>query len=302
LTAAASLLTAFPSAALAQESTALRLASNPTESNALPYFAQEMGFFRDAGLKVELTTFASAGAITSAVAGRALEIGTGNLGSIAVAHGRGLPLAVIAPMAVTLPDARTPIIGVLKSSAIRSAKDLSRKTIGMSAVGDIIQASVMAWIDANGGDSKSVSYFELPASTTLAALQAGRLDAAHLSEPRVTAGRDFVRALGYSNDSISKTWLSSVFIAHQDFVARDRVLVKTFVDVIGRTAEWANKNPEPCAAIIQKYSGLSQARLIRGVAFTRDFDVAQMQPVIDTLVRYGFLPKSFPARELLAQA
>ena len=50
-------------------------------------------------------------------------------------------------------------------------------------------------VDKNGGDSKSVHFLELPFTEMSAALKAGRIDAAMLSEPVLSESRNDVEPL-----------------------------------------------------------------------------------------------------------
>jgi ABC-type nitrate/sulfonate/bicarbonate transport system substrate-binding protein len=66
--AATALLCTIAPAVSAQPLLALRIASTPNDTYAKAYFAHDMGFFRKAGLNVELTTMNNRSAISAAVA------------------------------------------------------------------------------------------------------------------------------------------------------------------------------------------------------------------------------------------
>ena len=72
---------------------------------------------------------------------------------------------------------------VLKDGPIHSAKDLNGSTIPSPSLRDYFEVADRAWIDANGGDSKTVKFIELPVSAMFAALQTGRVAAIGLPNP-----------------------------------------------------------------------------------------------------------------------
>ena len=74
----------------------------PADIGAAAEFARRLGYFRDAGLDVEIEVMQSGPAIAPAVIGGSLSVGAMNSGSLAGAHERGLPVLYFAPAAMTL--------------------------------------------------------------------------------------------------------------------------------------------------------------------------------------------------------
>src|SRR5579875_3367839 len=86
--------------ARAQQSPAIRLGIVAVEEGAALYYAQERGFFRQAGVNVELTKFPNGAAVAQGVIAGALDFGVTNSGSLALGHERGLPIALEACVAL----------------------------------------------------------------------------------------------------------------------------------------------------------------------------------------------------------
>src|SRR5271155_275569 len=76
--------------------TVIRLGLAPVESYALALYGVDRGFFKAAGLDVQITTFSGGGGVMSAAAGGALDVGCANVGAQANAHVHGLPFSMIA--------------------------------------------------------------------------------------------------------------------------------------------------------------------------------------------------------------
>ncbi len=297
LTAAA--FAAAPARAFAQ-SQAVRLGTVPVESYALPYYAAEQGQFKRAGLDVSLSSFNGGGAVTAGVLGGALDVGCANIGALSNAHARGLPVRIIAPGGLYSTTSPTTVIAVAKSSSLTTGRDLNGKTIGVSTLKDLQQASVMRWVDANGGDSKTLKFLELPIPQVPAALQAGRLDAGIVLEPTLSFAKNDIRVIGKCYDSIAKTLMISSFFATTSWLEKNEALARKLAAALREAATWANANPAASGQILTRVAKLpaGQVSAMNRVVFTDHLDGAQYQPVIDALAQYGFLPKAFPASEL----
>ena len=182
---AAVVLIAAP--ATGQTPATLSIATNPIDSGAEVYYADDLGFFAKAGLNVQIQPGQNGAAIAAAVAGNAVDIGYADIGALAKAHTRGIDFSIIAPAALW--DSTVPVnaIMVSKTSPVRNAKDLNGKTIAVPGLGTAAAFVVFAWLDANGADSSTVKFIELPYSAMPAAISRGsRRDA---SMPRTSPSR-----------------------------------------------------------------------------------------------------------------
>ena len=108
----------------------------------------------------------------------------------------------------------------------------------MNGLGDLTQVAIAAWIDANGGDSKSVKMIEVPFSGVAAALAQGRIDAALLVEPFTTAARGQVKILGDPQAAIGRGYMVTGWYAKADWLNANRDTAQRFVDVMLQTAKW----------------------------------------------------------------
>lgn len=294
-----------PGLVRAQAATTIRAGSAAVESYALMYFAREQGFFKQAGLDVEIQTFNGGGAVMAAVAGGALDVVCANVGALSNAHSRGIGVSVIAPGGGYNAANPTTVLAIAKNATATSAKDLNGKTVAVSTLRDLQQASVMRWVDENGGDSKTLHFIEIPVPEMSAALQAGRIEAATLLEPSLTAQRENVKILGHCYDAVAKQFFITLHAASNAWLGRNAETAKSFAAALRQTAEWASKNPAGTGAILGKITRIPPANISRmaRTAWYSSLDTRLIQPVIDTTARYGFLQKSFPAQDLFwAQA
>lgn len=285
----------------AQNVTTLRVAIVPIEGAAEVYFAKDMGFFAKAGLDVDIQPMQSSPAIAAAVSSGAVDIGFISVDALATIHAKGIPLVVIAPATEYVSTAsRSVAIALAGNSPIRTAKDLDGKTIAVNALHSLSTLGPSDWIDKNGGNSATVKFVEMPFPLMIAALDAGRVDAALVTEPFTTAARKTGRVIASGFDYIAKnfqitTWCSTVQWSndHPD-------LVRRFASVIHETAVWANANQDQSGAILVKHTKIeaSQLATMSRSHYTESFAPSMLQPLIDVSAKYnGFT--AFPARDLI---
>jgi NitT/TauT family transport system substrate-binding protein len=286
----------------AQTLVTLHIATTPIDTGAQVYYAIDMGFFKQAGLDVQVASISAGPAIAAGVAGGTYEIAQSNVSSLAEAHEHGVPFTIISAGGLWTTSALTTGLVVNKSAAIASAKDLTGKTVAVNALKNVTQVAAQAWIDKNGGDSSAVKYVELPFSQMIPALTAGRIDVAFLPEPELDDAEhgSTMRVLGAPYDAIAKQFLISAWFTTTAYAQAHPDIVKKFQDVMSQTARWANTHQTESAAILKKYTQLETTPTMARIRYGDRLNPADVQPLIDTAVRYGTLKATFPAADLFA--
>jgi ABC-type nitrate/sulfonate/bicarbonate transport system substrate-binding protein len=292
-----------PSVVRAQGAT-VRAGAVPADFSGEVFYAQDMGFFRRAGLNVELQQFTNGGAVAQAVLAGALDVGLSDIVSVASGHARGVSFTYIAPAALYTSSRPTYFIAVTQSSPIRTPKDFNGKTVAVNGLKNVNQIPTMAWIDKNGGDSKTVRFVEMPYPQMVTALEQGQVDAAALAEPFITFNKGKYRIISLGDAGIANRFLVSGYVATSAWAAAHPELVQAFARVMRETAEWANKNPSLSAPILVKYAKLPAevAQHMTRTLYGERLDAALLQPVIDATAKYDVIPKPFPAREIISPA
>ena len=300
IVAAATLTSAASSDA--QTLPTVRVAWIPAEAAAQVVYAQEMGFFKKAGINVEIQTIGNTNAIAASVASGSSDIGFSGILSIANAYKKGIPFTIVAPG--NLYDSAAPFaaIVVAQNSPIRTAKDLNGKTIGANAVKSISEYGPRAWIDKNGGDSSTVKFLELPFSAMPEAVASGRIDAEWVTEPFLALSKKNGRVLAYAFDAIGKQFLISGWFANAAWVKDHPDLVAKFASAMRETSRWANANQEKSGEILVAYTKMDPAVLaaIVRTRFADRLDPAAVQPQVDLGARYGMYAQTFPASEIIS--
>lgn len=286
---------------LARAEATVRVGVSPTDTFAEGIYANGAGFFKEAGLDVQLVSLPNSGAMGAAVSGGSLDVATGNAISIASAREAGLPYGIIAPSAVFVAREPTTLLMVAQNAPYKTAKDLDGKIVATIELRGIMQASIRSWMTKNGGDPASLKFIEMPFSTMAAALTQGRVDAAMIAEPALTVARATTREIGNPYAAIADEWPLNVWFTTRDWIAKNPAAARTFVQVMSKTAAWANGHPRETGAMLQKVLPLSDAVMARmtrtrfGDRLTPGF----IQPVLDTAVKYGVLKRPLDAATLL---
>jgi NitT/TauT family transport system substrate-binding protein len=287
----------------AQDAT-LTIGTIPIDATAEVYYAQEMGFFKKAGLNVTITPFTSGGAIAVAVVGGSLDIGLADSVSMTSAHARGVPLTYLAPAAVYKKGAQTYVIAVPDASPIRTAKDFNGKTIAVNGLKNINEIPTDAWIDNNGGNSKTVKFVEMPYPSMLAAIDAGTIDGAAIVEPFMTfaqAKPGKYRLISLVKGNLAPAFAVAGWATTVDWARKHPDLVKRFIAVMDETAHWANVSHAQSAVILSAVAKMPPevANKMERAYYGPRLDPALLQPVIDATAKYGVISKSFPASEII---
>jgi NitT/TauT family transport system substrate-binding protein len=298
----AAVMGAITAPAWAQTMQALRVGVLPVEAAAGASYATNLGYFAKAGLDVTLTTMSNTPSIVAAVVAGALDIGYTTIDSVASIHAHNIPLVVIAPATDYIDPLTLKTAGVLvrPDSTIRTARDLSGKTIASPALHSLGTTGASAWIDANGGDSSTVSYVEIPFPAQPAALALGRVDGIFEVEPFFSAAAKNARVLFNGYSAISKHFLLNLWVTTPDWAKAHSDLVSRFVSVMHETAVWANKNHDQSGPMLAKFTNIPAdviAAMVRS-HYAEELTPAIMQPGIDASAKYNNFP-TFPAATLL---
>jgi NitT/TauT family transport system substrate-binding protein len=291
----------FPNIARAQSST-IRIITYPTAVGALPLYAADKGFFKDAGITAEFPTMNSGAAILSAVAGGSAEIGNANVGTVATAIGKGLPFTVVTDAALYTTKNPVTVLITGQNAPYMKAADLTGKTLGVNGLGGLMHAGLMSWLDKNGGDSKSVKFIELGFTLMGPALEAGRVDATFISEPQLTEEKQAkARVLAKAFDAVGNQFSLSAYTASKSWISNDPKLAHSFRTVIEHTAKWANDNEHEAETLLAQYMKLDPAvaYATTPVQYPTSLEASNLQPVVDVLTKYAFLSDHVDARTIM---
>src|ERR1700722_9490739 len=175
-----------PQAVCPEEPPPIHIASVTNDTCSAILYAMKLGLFQKAGLNIDFQGMSSGAAASAAVAGGAAQFGQSSLVTLIDAHARGIPFTLIAPSGIITRGSMYAAALVRSDSPIKTGADLNGKTFAVPAIKDLNQIAAMAWVDQNGGDSRTLKFIELSAPATIAAIEDGRVDAGNVGTPTLT--------------------------------------------------------------------------------------------------------------------
>jgi NitT/TauT family transport system substrate-binding protein len=300
------LLTAFAvlcglaGGAQAQTATTIRIATTPIDLGAEALYAADLGFFKKAGLDVELNLLASGSTVAASVAGGSIDIGQSNIVALATAHAAGLPFVIVAPAGYYTSAGPTTELVTAANANVNDAKDLNGKIIAVTALKDLNWVSIQSWLTRGGADLASIKYVEVQQPTACNMVTSGRAAAAIVSEPYLSfALRDGgCKVLAPTHDAIAKQFLVGAWFSTMPWAQSHTDAIRRFRAVMVETARWAATHHAESARILEKYTHLAAPADMKRVPFAERAEASQIQPVLDAAARFGVIAPT-PATELL---
>jgi NitT/TauT family transport system substrate-binding protein len=224
-----------------------------------------------------------------------------NLGSLAVARSRGIPLKAFAAEAIAVPGLMTDVIMVRKDSPIHTGADFNHKTVGIVAEKTMQHAAFLLWIDKHGGDSKTVGFVEIPFPEMVTALDQRRVDAIIPVEPFTSMGRANNRIIDSVYASMPPRFLIFGLVATERWLGANADAARKLAGTVRRAAVWANGHTKESSEMLVQLLKLnpavasSMARAVYGTSL----DPALISPVIDVMQKYGILTAPVTVNEMV---
>ena len=291
-------------------------------SSAPVFIAQDKGYFRDAGLDIDLKFFDAAQPIAVATTSGDIDVGitafTAGLYNLA---GKGT-LKVIGGMSRERPG--YPLIGYFASNnayaaGLKTPKDLAGKRVAVTQVGSSFHYSLGLLADKYGFKLSEVRVVPLQSlSNAAAALKGETVDAALLpvSTARKLLDDGGARLLGWVGDEtpwqLGAVFASPKTLAKKPLVTRLLAALeradREYHDVIlasvsdGKAA--INEQTKPLLEIIAKYTNLPVEQVVGNCAYVDPdgkLDVGNVDNQIKWLQEQGFVDKGFDAGAILAK-
>jgi NitT/TauT family transport system substrate-binding protein len=291
-------------------------------SSAPVFIAQDKGYFKDAGLDVELKFFDAAQPIAVATASGDVDFGvtafTAGLYNLA---GKGV-LKVIGGM--SREKAGFPLIGYFASNnayaaGLKTPKDLAGKRIAVTQVGSSFHYSLGLLADKYGFKLADVKVLPLQSlSNAAAALKGETVDAALLpvSTARKLMDDNGAKLLGWVGDEtpwqLGAVFTSPKTLANKALVAKllgalqraDREYHDVILAQVKDGNAPINEATKPLLEIIAKYTNLPVEQVVGNCAYIDPdgkLDVKNVANQIDWLQGQGFVDKGFDADAIIAK-
>jgi len=252
--AAAGLVSVFgPAVAQSPQKLAVRVDFLPWGMHAGLHLGVEKGWFKDAGVDVDLTDGKGSTLVMQQVASGEVDVGWVQLGVMGSARGKGLPLTSIAGFA------RKGDLGGLvpEESNIRKVKDLEGKKVvytAATAVGSLVDV----FLQAGGTSRDKLELVNVDSSALLSIYMSKGADCTLTTYPFAKPTADRQRpSRGLLLSDVGLNFPSYGLIATEKTVAAKEDVLKRFVPVVVRSWEYihAGHVDEGVAAIMKHRAG-----------------------------------------------
>lgn len=308
--------------ARAEDALKARIGVLRLSSSAPVFIAQDKGYFRDAGLDVELKFFDAAQPIAVATTSGDIDFGvtafTAGLYNLA---GKGV-LKVIGGM--SREKAGYPLIGYFASNnayaaGLKTPKDLAGKRVAVTQVGSSFHYSLGLLADKYGFKLSEVKIIPLQSlSNAAAALKGETVDAALLpiSTARKLVDEGGAKFLGWVGDETP--WQLGAVFASPKTLTNTALVTKLLGALAKADREYhdvilaamkdgtapINEQTKPLLEIIAKYTNLPVEQVVGNCAYIDPdgkLDVRNVDNQIKWLQEQGFADKGFDANTIIAK-
>ena len=281
----------------------LRIQTIATDDATPILYAQRSGMFAKAGLDVQIDRAGSGAAIAAAVLAGSYDVGLSNLVTLMSAHVRGVGFTLLAPAGTYYSKTPFSELVVPRDSTAITGKDLNGKTIATPALDSLSTLVISNWVDAHGGDSRTLKFVEIPISAAQAAIELHRIDAALMNDTALSTAlaSGNVRILAPAMDAVAPEFPYSGWFASSDWAAKHRDIVAAFARVVAESTAYTNTHQAETAAMLAAFTGqtLEVIEHSNRPALGTQLHLSEIQPLIDLAAKYKIISRPFPARELV---
>lgn len=310
--AAAALILGLCNAASGQVLPKVVVGDNPSLSGAPLYVALEKGYYREAGVDVQLEMSGTTSDMAVLLATNRLNVIGGALSAgFFNSLGKGLPIALLISRA-TSPYAHYLMIRPDLKGKLSVPADLKGRTIAVAARGAILVYELAKILEAGGLTLGDVDLKYIPFGQMATALTTGAVDAALMISPlqdQVEAKGIGVKWINANSVIRAQPVLISVWQANSDWMRQNEDVAKKFVQATLRgvrdycDAYHRGRNREEITRILAKYSDVKDAALIDRIEWGatdvhgRIFEASAMD-IQDTFLKEKLVSDPVPVGKL----
>ena len=194
----------------------------PVADFLMTFIAKDQGFFAAHGIDATLQLMTNnATSIPSALVGDSIQVGGTTLPVVLQADDSGLNVKAIAGSGSYYPDNRLSAILVPADSAVKTAKDLEGKNVGVTGINNMVHIVVTKWFADHGADPKKIHFVEIQIQQTADLVKSKQLDAVVAFEPFLSriVNSGSGRVLAYYTDFIPQGTATMVWAVAGDYAA-----------------------------------------------------------------------------------
>lgn len=267
--------------------------------------AIDAGVFKEHGIDLKLVVGQSSNAQLPSLSTGAIDFMLTSPTTPLIASAQGLDVKIVSGFLANNPDTPFDSTAVVtgKGSDIKSAKDLSGKTVSVNALGGIGQIGISEAVALDGGDPSTIKFVQLGFDQVAAQLAAGQIDAGMAGSPFmqqiIGAGgslvSDFIHDTGLGTNELVIAASGKLTSDHPETVTK-------FVTALTAATAWMNANHDTVKTAmtqVLKTPAEAAAKTEFGTWGT-DIDEPTIQKFADLLAKYKVTDKTPDVSAVLA--
>ena len=283
---------------------AINVGITPIINAANVYVGMEEGIFERHGLDVTPVVVQNTSTAIPSLINGELQVALINAVAAVTAGSKGLPIQIVSgsDRYPTEPAEDTTAIVVKPDSGISDVTDLAGTTIAIVGLKSGPELATRVLLDEAGVDLASVNFVELAYPDMVAAVEAGRVDAAFIVDPFLSnakaaglevVAQPFTEGIGGMN---AMTWVAS-----ESYIGANAEAIERFTAAIQEAADFSNDNPESVRAVLPEFTTLSEASIENAVLgrYDSSLSVEDLEAWSAILVKYGFIEEEFDTSGLI---
>jgi putative hydroxymethylpyrimidine transport system substrate-binding protein len=222
----------------------------PNAVHSFIFAAEEQGYFKEAGLKVNLIVSASTEDGLKLVASDKVDLAISYPKQVILAKGEGIPVVSVGTIV------RSPLNQLMarKDSGIVNLKDLEGKKVGYPSF-EIDKATVEAMVTEAGGDPSKVEFIDV-SYDLMSAIQTKRVDAiigGYINHEKILLEKEGIELVTFNPvDYKIPNNYELAFVASDDGVKKNKGNIEAFLNAVKKGFEYTKINPDKALALVLK--------------------------------------------------
>ncbi|WP_238885039.1 ABC transporter substrate-binding protein [Clostridium sp. YIM B02551] len=222
----------------------------PNAVHAFLYAAEEQGYFKEAGLKVNLITPAGTDDGIKLVAANKADFAISYPKQIILARGENIPVKSVGAIVRSSLNQ----LMVRKDSGVKTLKDLEGKKVGYASF-DIDKETVKSMVQKAGGDSSKIDFVDV-GYDLMSSIQSKRVDAiigGYINHEKILLEKDGVELVTFNpSDYGVPNNYELTFVANDDAIKNDNEKIQAFLNAVKKGFDYTKKNPDKALDLVLK--------------------------------------------------
>lgn len=222
----------------------------PNAVHTFLYAAEEQGYFKEAGLKVNLITPAGTDDGIKLVAANKADIAISYPKQVVLARGENIPVKSIGAIV------RSPLnqLMIRKDSGIKSLEDLDGKKIGYASF-DIDKETVKTMVDSACGDPSKVNFVDV-GYDLMPAMETKRVDGiigGYINHEKLLLEKEGIELITFNpvDYGVANSY-ELAFIASEDGIKNNNSTLQAFIKAAKKGFDYTKSNPDKALDLVLK--------------------------------------------------